>query len=460
VVTNVSAPDPTLIPTLRDEFDALPGSTGAPPSSCQLEKQPRVLARFAYRSGQVVSVSTELGGCAAATNGAVSGRATGRYSHLLRDLDLLTGGAPRLAPGLVATHGSPGCSTTTGPQRPLTGIQTATIALPDAPFGIASTPDGKWSFVALAEGKVAVSSDAELAPGVVRVISVARGLAGASLTADGRYLLLAGGQGAYVMSAQRAERGLSHPVLGRLSVPGRVVLGPIEVTASPDGRYAFVSVEYSDEIAVFDLHAALVHHFRTSGFVGTIGLGQAVVGTAISPNGRWLYATSELSGTGSQGSLSIINLRRAETQPENAVVANVTAGCGPVRVAVSPDGRTVWVTARGSNALLGFSAARLLTRPASALSADVRVGPAPVGLAIVNRGREIVVADSNRFNAHANGSLTVINTAAGLAKQPATTGVLATGMFPRETSLEPDGTLLIGDFGSAQIQAINTTQLP
>jgi len=52
----------------------------------------------------------------------------------------------------------------------------------------------------------------------------------------------------------------------------------------------------------------------------------------------------------------------------------VAAGCQPVRVAVSPDGRTVWVTALQSDALLGFSAAGLLGDPSRALQAVVRVG--------------------------------------------------------------------------------------
>jgi hypothetical protein len=46
---------------------------------------------------------------------------------------------------------------------------------------------------------------------------------------------------------------------------------------------------------------------------------------------------------------------------------------GRVRVITSADGRVVWVTARGSNALLGFAADRLRTDPARALLAGVQV---------------------------------------------------------------------------------------
>jgi hypothetical protein len=78
------------------------------------------------------------------------------------------------------------------------------------------------------------------------------------------------------------------------------------------------------------------------------------------------------------------------------------AGDGPgrlraVRVAVAPDRRVVWVTARGSNRLLGFAAARLAGRdPGHTLEADVFVGEAPIGLTPGRPGELVIVADSDR----------------------------------------------------------------
>jgi hypothetical protein len=50
------------------------------------------------------------------------------------------------------------------------------------------------------------------------------------------------------------------------------------------------------------------------------------------------------------GTLTVINLRRADIDPAGSVVSTVVAGCGPVRVSTSADGRVVWVTARVSDA--------------------------------------------------------------------------------------------------------------
>ena len=460
---------------LAREFDAVPA--GGIPRSC-LGVVPQVVVSFGYASGRVVSVGADLGACALASNGSVSRRAVGRYAHLIYDLALLSGARLPLRPGVIDSHSAPGCSAATASQSELNGVGSATVSIPGSPFGVASSPDAPWSFVALdglpatsgtpasaIVGRLAVMSDATFAPALVRTIGVsAGGLAGVALSADGRYLIATaqtGATAAYVLSTSRLEDASADPVLGALSIPDEVVDGPIEAVTSRDSRFAFVSIEYSDEIAVFDLRSAIAHDFRTSGFVGTIALGRSVVGMAISPDGKWLYATSDQDGSRPVGALSVISVPRAESDPAHAVRANVTAGCGPVRAAVSPDGQSVWVTARESNALLRFSASLLLRHPAHALTADLRVGQAPVGLALVNNGQQIIVADSNRFMVRgASAQLTIIDTSSAQTGKPAIAGYLPTGLFPREESLEPNGTLLITDFLSRQVQAVDTTHLP
>jgi DNA-binding beta-propeller fold protein YncE len=350
------------------------------------------------------------------------------------------------------------------------------IGLPGLPFGLATTPDGRWSFVA-EEGptsRIAVLSDRQFTPRLVRTIAVPGEAVGVALTGDGRYLLVAHGNGATVVSVARAESGTPHPVLGVLSEPARALRtggSAIEVTSSPDGHYMFVSLESGSQIAVYNLRAALADHFAGANYVGSVPVGLLPVGMAVSPDGRWLYATSEIATRklhpglgyqGTHGTLSVISVATAERDPGDAVLATVSAHCSPVRVALSPNGSTVWVTARGDNQLLAFSAARLRSDPTHALLAEVRVGQAPVGLAVVGGGRQLVVADSNRFNAPTeHGSLTVVDAAAALAHQPAVLGTIRTGSFPREMSLEPDGrTLLVGNFASRQLEAVNVSALP
>jgi DNA-binding beta-propeller fold protein YncE len=346
--------------------------------------------------------------------------------------------------------------------------------MPGRPFGVVAAPGGWW-FVAVdgvrsAGGRsgsaIVVVSARGASPRIVGVIGVAGDVAGETLTADGRYLLAATSTGAAVISVARAELGTARPVLGAMSVPANAGEGGIEVAASPDGRFAFVSMEGSARIAVFDLAAALRRDFRGPNYLGGIPVGQLPVGMAISPNGRWLYVTNEYATTvaaasGGGGTLSVIDLRRAEIDPAAAVAATVQAGCNPVRVAVSPDEPIVWVTARGSNAVLGFSANRLTSDPTRALVADVRVGQDPVGLAVIAGGRGLVVADSAQFNHHTpHGGLTVLDTARAIAGRPALIGSMPAEGFPRDEALEPGGrTLLVTNYASGQLEEIDAARL-
>jgi DNA-binding beta-propeller fold protein YncE len=395
--------------------------------------------------------------------------------------------APRAASAgrVVPSVAVPGCSAASAPGRQLPAGLTRLLPVPGDPFAVAVTADGRWSFVSLqaagSGGALGVFDDAgSAAPRLVRQIPV-RGLPlGVTLTPDGRYLLAANGSGATVVDVRAAEQGGGNAVLGTLSSGGGGPLGgAIEVATSRDGSFAFVSLEDSDKIAVFDLRQALASHFRASGFAGYVPAGVAPVGLAVSPNGDWLYSTSELRSfsearraghqgslslgpEGGQGTLAVISVHRAETDPAHATVSTVTAGCSPVRVITATSGGTVWVTARGSDMLLGFSASRLRGDPAHALIARAAVGEAPVGLALVDGGQRAVVADSNRFSQPgAKSSLAVVNVAAALAHRPALAGYLPAGGFPRQMALEPGGrVLLVTDFASQQLETVNVTNLP
>jgi DNA-binding beta-propeller fold protein YncE len=377
----------------------------------------------------------------------------------------------------------PACATATAPSAVLKGVRTARVAVKGSPFGVAAA--GRWAFVAVPDGVDVLRAGRSLAPAVVRTIPVAGGPAGLAITPDGRYLLAADGRGAVVISIARAERGTAKAVIGTLSAPLKDD-SAIEVAISPNGQFAFVTLEYADRAVVFKLGQALRRGFGAADYVGSIPLGLAAVGLAVAPGGRWLYATSELalpprsasagqrgrlyatselarvSATATQhGTLTVIDLRRAETRPASSVVATADAGCQPVRVITAANGREVWVTARGSDDLLCFSAARLASDPAHALVAVVRVGEAPVGLAAVRGGSLIVVADSDRFDQPgAVAGLDVVNVAAALRGRRAVVGHIPSGLFPREMALLRSGTLLVSNFGSDQVEAVAVADLP
>lgn len=73
-----------------------------------------------------------------------------------------------------------------------------------------------------------------------------------------------------------------------------------------------------------------------------------------------------------------------------------------------------------------------------------------------------MVADSNRFSHPGDtAQRTVVRTAAALAHHPALVGSIHTGLFPRELLVEANHpTLLVGNYGSNQLEAVDIHALP
>jgi len=355
----------------------------------------------------------------------------------------------------------PGCSTAVPHTQTLSGTLSAQVQVGNQPFGVVTTADGKFTFVTLQNQVAVLSNGSSLAPTLDYVLPAPGATGSEQLTNSGKFLLVAVSSGALVLDVANAEQGVS-PIVGALTSP--FGSGAVEVAVSPDDKFAFVTLESSADLVVFNLQRALADGFTPSDVVGKVPLNQQPVGMAISPDHKWLYATSRMrtsTANASEGTLTVINLARAETTPSSSVVSTATAGCGPARVVASPDGRFVWVTSRDSDMLLGFSASALVSNPSHSLVVRVSTGAAPIGLALTDGGSRILVANSNLYNQHVTSGVAVISTSAALSGGHALLGQVGTGSLPREISLEPDGkTALVTISDSGQLQAIDLSTLP
>ncbi|HET7017034.1 MAG TPA: beta-propeller fold lactonase family protein [Streptosporangiaceae bacterium] len=372
--------------------------------------------------------------------------------------------APR-APVTVGTSRlSPLCNNVVAHAPTLHRVGTRMTKVPGLPFGVAVTPSGHWDLATLGNF-IAVVHNTASGQHVTRLIKLPQGHSarGIALTPNGKYLLVANLRaGADVIDVARAIGGKPGAWLGSLIAP-QPAKGAFEAASSADSKFAFVTIAGDQEVAVFNLARAVTSGFGPDDFVGAIPAGKSNVGIATSPDPRWMYVTSEENVLGSKhGMLSVVSVAKAETDPASSVVTTVDAGCRPVRAVVSSDGKTIWVTARQSNAVLAFSAARLLGDPRHALITWVRVGVQPVGLILVNCGSELVVADSHRFKAkHGVPNLAVVSVKAALTGRPAMVGYVPSGLDPRQLAVSPDGrTLLVGNFGSGELETVNLTELP
>jgi DNA-binding beta-propeller fold protein YncE len=345
------------------------------------------------------------------------------------------------------------------------------VSLPGRPFGVQPSADGCWLFVSLLDDQAHGAGVAVLRnrdggfrlDHVARVAASARGLA---LSPDGRLLATAADDRVLIFDVGKLEAGDGQPQVADL--PEGTGDGAIEAVFSRDGRLLFVSEERAARLSVIDVARAIGGQ-GAAAIVSRVPQGRAPVGLALSPDGTKLYATSEIAppagkfvvrcppqagGRGPDqpvGMLSVIDVAKAATDGKAAVLAVAAAGCGPVRVALSADGATAWVTARGDNRLLAFTTAELHGIAADPKVASYRVGTAPVGVAVRPDGAEVWVSNSDRFERGGEGSLSALALPGGQVRS------VASGQFPRDMVFLPDGkTLAVAVFASHELQIVPT----
>jgi DNA-binding beta-propeller fold protein YncE len=205
------------------------------------------------------------------------------------------------------------------------------------------------------------------------------------------------------------------------------------VAVSPDGRNVYVASRISDAISIFDrdvVDGSLTQKSGTDGCIGELGTGgQCQVGVAldgayavvVSPDGRNVYATGLLSN-------SVLIYDRDLATGELLFKVD-TAGCVsddgtgdqcqngnalqlPYSVAVSPDGRNVYVASAGSSAVTVFdrnSLGELTQKPgmAGCISEGGAGGCAP-GIALSGASGVAVSPDGLNVYAIARASDSVV----------------------------------------------------
>ena len=362
------------------------------------------------------------------------------------------------------------------------------VPLPGHPFSTVSSPDGCWLFVSLTSSNpksangVAVLGRGRGQIALKKVFAVEAEPTGMTVTHDGKLLVVADGDYVVFMDVGRMTEGRGDPILG--FIKDADFAGSVYVNTTSDDKFLFVSDENVETVTVINLQRARAEGFKESAIVGKIPVGGAPIALTFSPDGRWLYTTSQIAPESfgwpveckpegqdpatakpryPQGAIIVVDVAKAETDPAHSAVARVPAGCSPVRMAISPVGERVFVTARNNNALLAFDTARFQTDAVHARVGTVPVGSSPVGVSVVNDGRWVVVTNSNRFarDQTARQTLTVIDAARVGEGQAAIGGSVPAGIFPREFGQSPDRqTLFVANYNSNELEMIDLKRLP
>jgi len=363
-----------------------------------------------------------------------------------------------------------------------------TVSLPGPPFMVVPSKDGCWVFVSITGGGrgpqpgMAVLKRSGGKVELSRVIPLDSAPTGITLTHDGKLLIAAATSKTVFLDVQQMTSGGDKPVAGSFDSPRPP--GSIYANVTSDDKVLFISEEYAQTITVIDLERARREGYTEKAIIGKIPVGLAPIALTFSRDAKWLYTTSQSAlpdwnwpkackpeGAANvpdniivrpEGAVLVVDVEKARTDPAHAVAARVPAGCSPVRMAMSPAGDRIYVTARNNNAVMEFDTSKLIADPSHAMLAMTAVGDAPVPVAVVGSGKKIVVGNSNRFARNDQGQSLVVLDAAKLREgMGAVLGVIPAGAFPREMSLTSDGrTLLLTNFGSNSLQVMDVEHLP
>lgn len=232
------------------------------------------------------------------------------------------------------------------------------------------SPDGRFLYAVGETDDAIVAMSRDASGDSLGVFQVVRDLVGDVFGLDGPASIAISPDGAHVYVASRADSALA--AFGRDASTGELAFsdalfdgvggifglgGAADVAVSPDGEHVFVVGSQDDAVAVFARDPSIdvlafvdVAYNFNSGVVGLRG----PAGVAVSPDGEWVYVASR-----EDGALAVFD--RTATLDDIAFQESFFDGVGGVdflaqatSVAVSPDGRFVYVTSWEDDAITIF----------------------------------------------------------------------------------------------------------
>jgi YVTN family beta-propeller protein len=194
------------------------------------------------------------------------------------------------------------------------------------PVGLAVTPDGKFVYVATYRGVAVIDTNSQKLKELIEM-GIDEIRAGVAVTPDGKQVLI----------AQRTSDSIAVIDTSTNRIVRTISVGdaPWGVTVAPDGRFAYVTNPGSNNVSVINLSSLRVE--------ATIDVGIVPADIRVTPDGNYAFLANFHSHD-----VTVLDLvaRKILTTLRDPLLGGQTWG-----VAISRDGRFVYVTNNGPNTL-------------------------------------------------------------------------------------------------------------
>lgn len=302
----------------------------------------------------------------------------------------------------------------------------------DRPLGLTLSPDGRW---------VAAVTGSNFAPRALHLIDVARkqvvetvrlgdSFVGVAFSADGSRLFVGGGQDQKLLRFRVAE--------GKFTAEAPIALEGAPSGLALSGGLALVALNQKHELAFVDVD---------SGKVETVAVGAYPYTVVVNGDRAWVsnwggrrpkagdttdgvipVVVDPRTGIPNNGSVSVVDI------PGRKVIAEIATGLHPSGMALSPDGKLLYVANANSDSVsvIDTVGQRVVATIDARITPKAPIGSAPNALAVSGDGATLYVANG------ADNAVAVIDT-----RRRVTRGFIPTGWYPTAVGLDRDGRQLI-----------------
>jgi uncharacterized repeat protein (TIGR01451 family) len=306
----------------------------------------------------------------------------------------------------------------------------ATVVVGSEPISIAINPNGSKLYVANF-----ASSTVSVIDTITNTVTASIAVGDPATPSDPSAILVSP-DGTRVYVANQNQGTVSVIDTSNNTVAATIVVGdrnsnPTALAITPNGSKVYV--------ALFDNAAVSVIATATNTVTASIPVGSFPSGLAVTPDGRSVYVTSQ------SGNVSAIDAG------SNTVTTTIAVGGQPIGIAASPDGTSVYTAKFSSNNVSVIAVAT------NSVTANIPVGQGPYGIAISGPRQTVPPSISKSFGAASiplNGTTSLSFTINNPNSATTLNGIAFTDTLPTGLVLAtPSG--LTGACGGGTITAVD-----